>query len=348
MTDLRYILLSVDATIREAIERLDHSGLQIAVVVDDGILQGTITDGDVRRGIMRGLDLTSSVRAIMNNRPQTVHQSEGPHVALQRMRARRIHQLPVVDDDGRVVDLLLLDDLLTAEDQEALVVLMAGGYGKRLRPLTVETPKPLLPVGGKPLIETIVESFVTQGFRHIYLSVNYKAEQFYQHFGDGQQFGAQISYVHEPEPLGTAGALSLLPNRPDVPVVVMNGDLLTSVNFASMLRFHTESDAIATMCVREHTIHIPYGVVDTDGQHVTQIVEKPNKTVFVSAGIYVLSPQALDHIPAGHYYDMPTLFTDLIEGGKPVGAFPIREYWLDIGQREDLEQARREYHDIFC
>jgi dTDP-glucose pyrophosphorylase len=335
------------ATLRDAVETLDRAAAQIVLVAREDRLLGTITDGDVRRGLLRGVPLDSPVSAVMNERPQTVLASEGPAVALQRMRQLRIHQMPVLDGEGRLVDLLLLDDLVAAEEQEAVVVLMAGGLGTRLRPLTENTPKPLLNVGGKPLIETIVESFVAQGFRDIYLSVNYKAELFREHFGDGRRFGARIAYIDETEPRGTAGALALLPERPETPLIVMNGDLLTAVDYRSLLRFHMESQAAATMCVREYSVQVPYGVIEVEDNRLTRIVEKPTHSFFINAGIYALSPEALDLVPGEGFFDMPTLFGELVERGRTAAAFPIREYWLDIGRMEDLERARGEYDSIF-
>jgi len=263
------------------------------------------------------------------------------------MQQFRIHQIPVLDENGCVVDLLLLDELAAVKPQEAWVVLMAGGLGTRLRPLTEEVPKPLLDVGGKPLLETIVENFVAQGFTRIFISLNYMAEKFKRHFGDGARFGAHIEYLEETKPLGTAGSLSLLPRRPEVPIVVMNGDLLTSVNFKHIIKYHAENEATATMCVQKYSFQIPYGVVEIEGNRLKQIVEKPEQSFFINAGIYVVSPDVFDLIPDDEFFDMPQLFKKFREGEQFACACPIREYWLDIGRIDQLQQARREYQTVF-
>jgi NDP-sugar pyrophosphorylase family protein len=223
------------------------------------------------------------------------------------------------------------------------VVLMAGGLGTRLQPLTDECPKPLLAVGGRPILETILESFAEQGFKRIFLSVNHKAEMIRSHFGAGERWGVQVEYLHESIRLGTAGALSLLPERPTTPVVVMNGDLLTRTNFDNLLRFHNAQDAIATMAVREYDFQVPYGVVRLNGANIESIEEKPVQRFFVNAGIYTLSPEALDYLPIQTMFDMPNLFEHLIAAGKTTAAYPLREYWLDIGRLEELERAQREW-----
>jgi NDP-sugar pyrophosphorylase family protein len=241
-----------------------------------------------------------------------------------------------------VVGLESMMDLLAREALPNAVVLMAGGRGQRLKPLTDLCPKPLLRIGDKPILEIILENFVSQGFRNFFISVNYMAEKVEGHFGDGARFGANITYLRENEPLGTAGALTMLPEL-DLPFLVMNGDLLTKVNFAHLLDFHTEKKAAATMCVRPYTSQIPYGVVHVDEHKLVRIEEKPTQTVFVNAGIYALSPQALAHIPVGRPFDMPALFESLMAKGQKTLAFPVREYWIDIGRVGDYEQAQTDY-----
>jgi NDP-sugar pyrophosphorylase family protein len=224
---------------------------------------------------------------------------------------------------------------------------MAGGLGTRLRPLTENTPKPLLPVGGRPLLETIVENFANQGFQKIFLSVNYKAEMFEQHFGDGSRFGVQIEYIHESDRMGTAGALTMLPSRPENPLIVMNADLLTTLDFRQFLEFHRAHRAKATMGVREYAFQVPYGVVEADGERLVSISEKPVHQFFVSAGMYILEPEVLDRIPAGCFFDMPTLFQSMLDEKVDAAVFPVREYWLDIGRLDDLERAQVEFGKFF-
>jgi dTDP-glucose pyrophosphorylase len=346
--DYRKVLLPETAEILEAVGAIDSSSTQIALIVDEsGKLLGTVTDGDVRRGLLRGIKLDEPVARVMNRNPTVLHQSEGREEALRTMQRLALHQLPIVDETGRVVGLELIDDLLAPEPEEAWVVLMAGGFGKRLLPLTEETPKPLLPIGGKPLIETIVTNFAKQGFRKFFLAVNYKAEQIISHFGNGLDFNVEIKYLHEDQPLGTAGALSLLPERPLSPVIVMNADLLTSIDFRNLLHFHKSHAGVGTIGVREYAFQVPYGVVTLDGHRLTGIAEKPVQTFFVSAGIYVLQPTLLDLIPQRTFYNMPDLFEAASARGQQTLAFPIREYWLDIGRFDDLERARNEFAQAF-
>lgn len=347
MTDWTDVLIEPGASIQKSMEQLDATARQILLVVEEGRLLGTVTDGDIRRALLRRVSLDQPVSTIMNRAPRTVGPDAGGSAVRTLMQQYKIHQVPVVDDAGRLIGLHELEALLQDPDQDAWVVLMAGGLGTRLHPLTQDTPKPMLKVGGKPVIHTIVESLAEQGFRRLFLSVNYRADQIQAHFGDGARFGARIDYVLETEARGTAGALSLLPERPTVPVLVMNADLLTSVNFAALLRFHRENAAAATMCVREYAVQVPYGVIDFDDNRVAGIVEKPRHTFFINAGIYVLSPDVLDLVPAAGRFDMTTLFSRLLAEGRTVAGFPLREYWMDIGHLEDLERARSEYQSVF-
>jgi NDP-sugar pyrophosphorylase family protein len=224
---------------------------------------------------------------------------------------------------------------------------MAGGLGTRLRPLTDDIPKPLLKVGNKPILETIIRNFAEHGFVNITISLNYKGDMIKDYFGDGSDFGVNIDYVEENKRLGTAGALSLLKENPHEPFFVMNGDLLTDVNFSHLLDFHSFGNSTATMCVREYEYQVPYGVIQTKDSDITSIVEKPIQKFFVNAGIYVLSPSVFNDIPENEFFDMPTLFNILIEKQKKVSSFPIHEYWLDIGRMSDFEQAQSEYFRIF-
>lgn len=348
MMSLEKVLIAPDATILDAIRQLDANGLQIVLVAAaDRLLLGTITDGDIRRGFLRGVTLDAPVTAVMNGAPWTITREEIGEAAITLMRRMAIRQVPVVDAEDRVVGLEILDHLIKSHDDETWVVLMLGGLGTRLRPLTETVPKPMIPVGGRPLAETIVRNFVAQGFRRFYFSVNYKAEVFREYFGDGSRFDARIEYLEETQRLGTAGALSLLPARPKEALIVMNGDLLTTVNFAQLVGFHKDHDSLATMAVREYSYQIPYGVVQSDGSSLTAIVEKPKQSCFVNAGIYTLSPAALDLIPDNQFFDMPQLFDRIMEQGGQASVFPIREYWLDIGRLEDLERAQTEFHQVF-
>lgn len=344
MAHWRDVSVSPETPLGEVIRKVDASGLQVALVLgpNDSLL-GILTDGNIRRAILASRSLQVPVSEVMSVRPTAVAVSTPRDEMLALMRRNVIHHLPLVDAAGRVVGLVTLDELIGAAERPNWVVLMAGGLGTRLQPLTDECPKPLLTVGGKPILENILESFVEQGFKRIFLSINYKAEMIQNHFGAGERWGVQVEYLHETSRLGTAGALSLLPEKPSVPIVVMNGDLLTRTNFDNLLQFHVAQGATATMAVREYDFQVPYGVVRLDGVHIEAIEEKPVHKFFVNAGIYALSPDALDYLPARTFFDMPTLFEHLIVAGKRTAAYPLREYWLDIGRLDEFERAQREW-----
>ena len=348
MKDFSEILVGRATPILDAIKAIEAGSRQIALVVDDDQqLLGTVTDGDIRRGLLRGIGLDQPVSAVMNSQPLTTNLDQGREAVLSLMRDRDIHQIPLVNSSGRLVGLETLDELTRRDRVDAWVVLMAGGLGTRLRPLTDNTPKSLLSVGGRPLLETIVENFANQGFQRIFLSVNYKAEMFERHFGDGSRFGVSIEYIHEPDRMGTAGALTLLPSPPENPLIVMNADLLTTLDFRQFFEFHRSHRAKATMGVREYSFQVPYGVVTADQARLLSITEKPVQQFFVSAGIYVLEPDALDVIPNDTLFDMPMLFEALLARGAEASVFPVREYWLDIGRLDDLERAQSDFGKVF-
>lgn len=348
MTEWQKVLVSPGDSIHDTVRSIDAGALQIALVVDaDSRLLGTVTDGDVRRGILRGIGLDAPVSGIMNPQPLVAREGEDGASILGVMKQHRVHQIPVVDAAGILVGLETLDGLLKPERKDNPVVLMAGGLGTRLAPLTRDKPKPMLHVGDRPMLETILLNFIEYGFHRFFISVNYKAEMVLAHFGDGSRWGVEIEYLHERERLGTAGALSLLERRPELPLLVMNGDIMTRVNFDALLDFHTRNRAAATLGVREFSHTIPYGVVRMEGNQVISLQEKPVEKVFVSAGIYVLQPEVLDLVPHHRFYDMPTLFQELMDCGRPTVGFPIHEYWLDIGRMEDFERAHADYWSIF-
>lgn len=348
MKDWKRILTGPTTQIINAIEIIDAEATGIVLVVDDdNRLRGTVTDGDIRRAILKGIQLDEPVSRIMNSQPTVAKVNDNKEAILSRMKIKDLKQIPILDDDGRVVSMEMINELIRADERENWVLLMAGGMGKRLNPLTNECPKPLLKVGDKPILETIVQNFIDHGFRRFYVSVNYKAQMIEDYFGDGAKWGVEIRYLREAEPLGTAGALSLLPETPSQPLVVMNGDLLTKVNFGHLLDFHKEHEAYATMCVREYKLQVPYGVVQMDKHRLKGIIEKPVQQFFVSAGVYVLDPEVLRHIPPNAYIDMPALFEQLIVHNLETTVFPVREYWLDIGRIGDFERANGEFAEVF-
>jgi dTDP-glucose pyrophosphorylase len=337
------------------IEKINLNGLGIALVVDEKrVLIGTITDGDVRRAILAGNDLDSPVDELLKNKasiyspkPITVSPRTERSEMLRLMKEYVIHQLPVLDDDGRVITLVTMDDLLTEEEQPRLplqAVVMAGGFGTRLRPLTEDLPKPLLPVGDRPLLERTIEQLRQAGIRNVSITTHFMAEKIKQHFGDGNVFGVDINYVEEITPLGTAGALGLM-DVPKDPLLVINGDILTQVNFRAMLDFHRQNQAALTVAVRRFEFKVPYGVINSEGPFVTDLSEKPVLNFFVNAGIYLLEPSVYQYIQSDQRLDMTELIQILLNHDKKIASFPIVEYWLDIGQHTDYEQAQQDIKD---
>jgi len=348
MIDIEKIKLTVNSTIKEALQIIDQGAVKFAIVVDkDDKLLGTLSDGDIRRGILDGKNLDDRINLIYFKEPTIANINSTKDEIINLCTAKKIYQIPIVDNDGRVVSIDLFDELLKPETHPNKVILMVGGLGKRLRPLTESTPKPMLPVGGKPILQTIVEKSVCHGFVNIVMCVGYKSKIIQDFFEDGNKFGANIEYILEDKRMGTAGALSLLSEKPNEPFFVMNGDLLTNVNFEHLFEFHTLNNSMATMCVREYDFEVPYGVVNVKNEKIISIEEKPMQKFFVSAGIYMLDAKCIDLIPEDEFYDMPTLFENLIARNENVISFPLREYWLDIGRMEEYEKANKEYLEVF-
>jgi dTDP-glucose pyrophosphorylase len=340
--------IPLGASLRDAIDAIDAGGTRIGLMVDgDGRLVGTITDGDVRRSLLRGLDLSSPASEAVQRHFQAVSGPMAVAEVLALMRRHSIDQLPVVDEDGLLIGLYLRDDLL-GQPPSGLpnpVVLMAGGRGTRLRPLTDHCPKPMLRVAGKPILESILEQCIATGLQNFYFAVNHLKEQIRDHFSDGSRWGVHIEYLEERIPLGTAGALQLLPDPESIrsPLLVMNGDVLTRLNFAQLLDFHASHGAAATLCVRSHDVVIPFGVVEAEGLDLVGFVEKPVLRHQVNAGIYVLEPSLLSLLPAGQAMDMPTLLMAARDAALRVAVCPIHEYWCDIGRPETLQQAHEDW-----
>lgn len=335
-------LIHSNATIREVIKNLDETGLQIALVVnEDGVLLGTVTDGDIRRELLRSQDFHSHISEAMFQTPIVVTPEMGRDVVLHLMRANKIRQLPVVDDSGRVVGLHIWDDIVAPSRRSNVIIIMAGGYGKRLRPFTENCPKPMLPVCGKPILEHIIKKTIGEGFSNIIISLHYLGHVIKDYFNDGSKWGGNFKYLNEENPLGTAGAIALLDPAPDLPFIVTNGDVLTDIRFGEMLDFHLHHKADATMAVRQYEWQNPYGVVRTEGIRIIGLDEKPIHRTHVNAGIYVLNPSALSLLFKGQQCDMPTLFERLQEAGKQTIAYPMHEPWLDVGRPEDLKRANQ-------
>lgn len=342
------VRIQPETTLLETIRVLDKGALRIALVVDtENRLVGVVTDGNIRRGLLNQVGMKEPVGKIMNPNPVTAQTSDSREHILSLMGAKDIEHVPILDAQGIVVGLEILHRLARPKPRDNWVVLMAGGLGSRLGELTKECPKPLLRVGPKPILEVILESFLEYGFKRFYFSVNYRKNMIQEYFGDGSSWGAEICYLEEKERLGTAGALSLLPERPDQPFFVMNGDLLTRINFQHILEFHAKHQARATLCVRRIEQTIPFGVVEMEQHRLLNIEEKPVHNYFVNAGIYLLDPELLPLIPDNHYLDMPNLFLSAIKNGYSTAAFPFLDYWLDIGQMGDFNKACQEYPQVF-
>ena len=347
MKNWRQTLVDKDDSLRSVLGTIDESELQVALVADENLkLLGLITDGDVRRALLRGLTLEAKAKDVMTSKPTVVKPNMKARALSALMRQRELRHIPVIDEEGHILDLALPGRSAEPEQFDNEVVLMAGGLGTRLGELTKEMPKPLLRVGGKPILETILESFLNQGFSNFTVAVNYRSELIEEYFGDGSRWGARLRYLRERERLGTCGALRLLEDTPQKPFFVMNADLLTQINFVHMLEFHQRYPQVATMAVREYQSQIPFGVVQMEGSYITNIVEKPVQQHFVNAGVYILEPGCLDLLPSEGAYNMTELFHDLIKRDEKTASFAIHEYWLDIGRLSDLERANLDYSDL--
>ncbi|PJZ45524.1 nucleotidyltransferase family protein [Leptospira brenneri] len=336
-------ILRPDDSIEKVIQNLDQTGLQVVLVVDESnSLLGTITDGDIRRGLLKGLDLSQPVHLIMKPNSFVVLPSMSRELVLQLMKANKIHQIPIVDEDRKVLGLHVMDEILQPNQLENLFVIMAGGKGVRLRPYTENCPKPMLPVAGKPMLEHIIEKAMMEGFRNFLISVFYLGHMIEDYFKDGSDRGIRIEYVREETPLGTAGALGYIKEKPTAPFIVTNGDVMTDIRYSELLEFHCKNGAAATMSVRMHEWQHPFGVVRIKGVDILGFEEKPIHRTHVNAGIYALEPQTLDHLEAGQKCDMPTLFTRLGEAGNRIIVYPMHEPWVDVGRKEDLAKIRGE------
>lgn len=348
MKNWQSTVVAPELSLESAIATLDRSALRIAIVVDvEGRLLGTLTDGDIRRALLRQLPMSTPVRDVMCTAPQKAEAGWGRERILALMQEHELLHVPIVDASHRVVGLETLHGVLERKTRNNPVFVMAGGFGTRLHPLTRACPKPMLHVGDRPILQIILERLIEMGFHRFYFSTHFMPEVIRNHFGNGSKWGVSIDYVHEAEPLGTGGALGLLPKDViDCPLLMVNGDLLTTLDYTGLLDFHAANGGVATMCAGQYEYQIPYGVIESSGGRLISLVEKPTQRVFINAGIYVLSPEFLIGIHPGTRVDMPTLLTKVLEQGGKVSIFPIHEYWLDIGRLEDLHRAQREVERV--
>ncbi|ATF91959.1 nucleotidyltransferase family protein [Cedecea neteri] len=342
------VLIKADNTIREALEIINKEALKVVLVVDDAEnLLGVITDGDIRRSILNNIELSAPVSLVMNKNPITASRHDSFAKLNQLMISKSIFSIPILDGE-KVVGLETMQTVNGRRSYENPVFIMAGGFGTRLKPLTDNCPKPMLKIGDRPILETVVRSFVKAGFKNLYISTHYMPEIIEAHFGNGNDFNANIKYVYEDVPLGTGGALGLLPDTlsDQLSLIMINADVLTNIDFEKLLNFHDSSSADATICVREYDYQIPYGVIKGDGNKIISMEEKPVHHFFVNAGIYVLSPSVFKSVPKNTKIDMPSLLERHMQSGEDVLMFPIHEYWLDIGRMDDFKRAQIDIHSL--
>ncbi len=337
--DWKETLISTTTSTKDVIGVIDKEALRIALVVDDNHhLLGTVTDGDIRRGFLNGLRLQDPIDSVFCKSPIVVPPALSRDAVLQFMNANSIYQLPVVDADGTLVGLHSIDEIISPSKRENTMVIMAGGKGTRLRPFTKNCPKPLLEVSGKPMLQHIIERASDNGFNNFVLSVHYLGHMIEEYFGDGSRFNVKIDYLHEESPLGTAGALALL-EKPNKPLVITNGDVLTDINYGEVLDFHASQKAVATMAVNLHEWQHPFGVVRTKGIEIIGFEEKPIYQSHINAGVYVLDPDVLDLLTPNENCDMPVIFNRLQEQKKRTIVYPMHEPWIDVGQPKEYKNV---------
>jgi len=344
--DIKALCININSTIHDAIENLEVSQVGIVLVTEDsGKLVRTITDGDIRRAILEHIDFSESLDSLTPNEiyktPITALEGTDQESLLKLLRDNTIRHLPIIDSIGRVTGLVTVDDFALQPTNTVEAVIMAGGSGTRLKPLTDDIPKPMLPLGDKPLMEIIIQQLKEANIQKVNVTLNHKPDKIIDYFGNGKTFGVDIEYITEDKPLGTAGSLKLMP-EPSETILVINGDILTQVDFGAMVEFHKSHQSELTVAVQEHIFQIPYGVIECDGVKIDRLREKPELDFFINAGIYLMEPSVLKIIPSNQRFDMTDVIHRLIREQRPVVAFPVREYWKDIGQHSDYEQAQEQ------
>lgn len=340
--DLSCLKVDQGATLLEALRVIDRGAESIAFVTDatDRVV-GTVTDGDIRRALLDGQTTDSCcLPAIMRADFASVGPTTGRAEVLDIMRARDIGQLPIIDAEGRLVGLHTIGQMVSTVARPNPAVILAGGRGRRLGPLTESVPKPMIVVAGRPILERLILHLMSCGIREFYLSVNYLAEVIESHFGDGSAFGCRIRYLREDEPLGTGGPVALMDPLPTLPFVVVNGDLVTQCDVGRMLDFHEERGYSATVAGRPTTVTVPYGVIRSEGSDLLAIVEKPSEQILINAGLYVISPDIVPLIERGRDYPITDLLSECVRTGRKVGVFPVEDEWIDVGRPEELSRAR--------
>ena len=330
-------IISIDSKIKDAVEILNTISLKIVIITNkDSVYLGSVTDGDIRRGLLRGLTLDSPVTEIVNRNSMVVPPDLNQAMVLQLMSSNKIQQIPIINEMQHVVGLHLWDDLQAPKKLPNIMIIMAGGKGERLHPQTLNCPKPMLHINGKPILEHIINRAISGGISHFIIAIHYLGHMIEDYFGNGEKFGVKIEYLREKSPLGTAGALSLLLNKPKETFLVVNGDVIVALNYAQLINYHQENNAIATMVVRNYELQNPYGVVQTEGLEIVGFKEKPIARSYINAGVYALEGKALDFLEKSIICDMPSLFVKLLQKSNRIIAFPIHEYWKDLGTPEDF------------
>lgn len=342
---VKSVSLPPEASLRQAMEVIDHSGLGIACITSEtGKLLGVLTDGDVRRALLQERPMSDPVHSFMVSSPLYGSEQARHTELLTIMQNHSVRQLPIIDNKGILKNIVLLREVVSGPVLPNLAVIMAGGKGSRLYPLTRKIPKPLLSIGEAPLLTHILHRLHRSGFRKVAITTHYLASSIEKEIGDGSRFGLDVSLICEPTPLGTAGGLSLLSPVPKEPILLMNGDILTDLDLSGLIEFHANSKAALTIALRRHDYTIPYGMVDMDGERVKKVREKPVLSFLVNAGIYIINPEVLDRIPQNTPYKATDLVDSLLADDIPIVGYPIRESWYDIGAKRDLDAAR-EYYD---
>lgn len=343
MKNYKKLFISKNTSIFKALKIISDGKIKLAIIVDNkDRLLGTITDGDIRRGILNGMKLNDPILSIYNPNPIFSKGDQSSEELVKIALSNDIYQIPIVDNDLRVIDIIFFGDLIKKKKKKNFVFILAGGLGSRLMPLTKDIPKPMLDIGSKPILQIIIESFREQGFINFKIFVNYKSHVIKNFFLDGKKFGVNIKYIEEKKRLGTAGPLALVDKTPTNPFFVINADVITNLNYGSMLEFHKKNNSKATMCTHRQSFELPYGEVEIFNENIKSIEEKPTYFFSVNTGIYILNPEILTHIPK-KFYNMTTLFNKLIEKKLKVISFPLQEYWLDIGTKESYQKVNKDF-----
>ena len=348
MDALNKITLKKTDTMQLAIEVLNQERSRIVLIIENKKLLGTVTDGDIRRALLKHSNMETPLSMIMFKTPTVAPYTLNNEEILSLMKKKGLLQIPIINEKEEVIDIKTIKNFLSINHLDNPILIMAGGFGTRMKPLTDHVPKPLLKVGNKPILETIIDRFISAGFKNFYISTHYKAEMIHEYFGDGSKWDISIKYINESKPLGTAGSLSLLPKDfPNLPMIVMNCDLLTKVSFINLLDFHNNKGGDATMCVREYDFQVPYGVIKAKNHKITKIIEKPIEKFFVNAGIYILNPYLIKNFKSPTPIDMTDFLQKIVENSGQVNIFPVHEYWLDIGMNREYERAQIDNQKLF-